>query len=97
VGRVAGIVLAPVPEPVRAQTSLKKGQGVLIVELDRNAVQGKPDLAPLELHDIITHVDDLTVTSPESLVKALNALEPGQVFQYRLLRGGMTRIVPAKK
>jgi S1-C subfamily serine protease len=94
--RVAGLVLGPVPEAVRAQTRLGRGEGVLVEEIDEKS-RGRPDMAPLRRFDVVTRVADRPVGSAGDFVKALNELEPGEKFFYRLLRGGVTLIVPARK
>jgi len=97
-GRVyGGFRLTVVPEVARAQTDLQKGWGVLVAGLDPETPRRASALKVLRPYDIVTHVERDPVDGPEELIEALEALPSGTKFQFRVLRGGVTQIIWARR
>jgi hypothetical protein len=92
-----GFVLGSVPPEVQAHVDLREGWGVFVRSVPEERDRKKSWLPPLEPYDIITQVDDDLVTSLEAFAEALDDAQPGAVVRFRILRGGWTRIVTARK
>ncbi len=91
-----GVVLQNVPEEVRAQVSLPKGQGVTISEVvpDSPAAAAK-----LRRFDIVVKVDGKPLTSGQVLVDAVGAAKDKKLT-LEILREGKTLkvdVTPAKR
>jgi hypothetical protein len=93
----AGLVLREVPDMLRAQLDLEAGRGILVDEVNRDLTAGRRDIGAFTLYDIVTHVDDVRITTAEQFVTALNAMKPGQAFHARVLRKGLTRILRGER
>jgi hypothetical protein len=95
--RYATLLLEPVPEILLAQIDLPAGRGLLVSDIDLEASRGRPDLAVLRRHDIITHIGETPIDSPERLADTLNGLAPGETFRWRLLRKGVLVLLNARR
>jgi len=95
--KYAGLVLSEVPDMLRAQVDLGEGRGVLVDEVNRELTAGSRDIAAFRLYDIVTHVDDVRISTAAQFVRTFNAMKPGHPFQARVLRKGLTRILRGEK
>ena len=92
-----GLTLSPVPAALRVQLDLPRGAGVLVAAIDDGATAGRPDLASLQRHDVVTHVGDERIETGEAFVEALNRYARGDEFTLRVVRRGRTRILRVKR
>ena len=92
-GMFHGLGLATVPELLAAQLPIEEGRGVLVASVDEKTLAGERDLRLLRVHDVITHLNQDTVDSPEEFQKALDRIPPGAPIDMRIIRKGITRIL----
>ena len=95
--KYAGLVLCQIPDRVLAQVDLDSGRGVLVDEVNRELAAGRRWIAVFKRYDIITHVDGARITTAADFVRILNSMKPGEPFQLRVLRKGITRILRGEK
>ena len=96
-GMFHGLGLVPVPELLAAQLPIEEGRGVLVASVDEKVLAAERDLKRLRVHDVITHLNEDTVDSPEEFQKALLKIPPGAPIDMRILRKGMTRILRTER
>ena len=92
-----GVVLAKVPEVVRAQLPITSREGVLVLALDKNLTRIRPDLKFLERYDIITTIDRHSVSTPQGVAKELSRFAKGDEFTMRVYRKGSLKIYRIKR
>ena len=92
-----GVVLAKVPEVVRAQLPITLREGVLVLALDKNLTRIRPDLKLLERYDIITTIDRHSVSSPQGVARELSRFSKGDEFTMRVYRKGSLKIYRIKR
>jgi S1-C subfamily serine protease len=93
----AGVVLADVPDLLRAHLELPQGQGILVDSVDRERLAAARELALLERYDVIVGIDGTRIATAEQFVKTLNGYARGRAFELRVLRKGVTRILRGEK
>ena len=96
-GMFHGLGLVPVPEILAAQLPIDEGRGVLVATVDEKELAAERDLRLLRVHDVITHVNEDTIDSPEEFQKALQSIPPGAPIDMRILRKGLTRILRTER
>ncbi len=92
-----GVVLANVPEVVRAQLPMTSREGVLVLALDKNLTRVRPDLKFLERYDVITTIDRHSVSTPQGVAKELSRFAKGDEFTMRVYRKGSLKIYRIKR
>jgi S1-C subfamily serine protease len=80
-----------------AQLPIEEGRGVLVASVDEKALAAERDLKRLRVHDVITHLNEDTVDSPEEFHRALQQIPPGAHIDMRILRKGITRILRTER
>ena len=80
-----------------AELCAARGAQVVVADINEDISKKRSEVAPLKRFDVITHVDEYAVSSPEKFVEAINAVKKGESFSYRLLRKGITKILRAQK
>jgi hypothetical protein len=96
-GMFHGLGLLPVPEMLAAQLPIDQGRGVLVASVDEKALAAERDLKVLQVHDVITKLNEDTVDSPEEFQQALERIPPGAPMDMRILRKGITRILRTQR
>jgi hypothetical protein len=96
-GMFHGLGLVSVPEVLAAQLPIEEGRGVLVASVDDKALAAERDLKRLRVHDVITHLNEDTVDSPEEFQEALLKIPPGAPIDMRILRKGITRILRTER
>ena len=89
-----GVGIDPVSEEVANRAAKAQvGEGVII-----NAVfEGDPaDMAGLKVGDIILKIGGSEITSPNSMIRVIGAMTPGQTINLDILRKGKHSVVPVK-
>ena len=92
-----GVVLAKVPEVVRAQLPITLREGVLVLALDKNLTRIRPDLKFLERYDVITTIERHSVSTPQGVAKELSRFAKGDEFTMRVYRKGSLKIYRIKR
>ena len=92
-----GVVLAKVPEVVRAQLPITSREGVLVLALDKNLARTRPDLKFLERYDIITTINRHSVSTPQGVARELSRFTRGDEFTMRVYRKGGLKIYRIKR
>lgn len=92
-----GVLLTALPKMVQAHLDLREGEGLLVREIQERTTRRPSQTAPLELYDVLTHVDMWRVSNPKQFLAAMESVPPGSTFRYRLLRKGWAKIVTATK
>jgi hypothetical protein len=85
-----GVVFTSIPEIVAAQVMLEDGKGVLVAGVDEKVRKKDPFLSLLKRYDILTHVNETAIGTPEDAVKVLATAGDGDL---RVLRKGTFRIL----
>jgi len=78
-----GVATLPLPKVVAEHKQVTPGTG-LVVEL---VVEGSPaEVAGIQSNDVLTHLDDQILVSPEQLSVLLKHYQPGDEVEIKLLR-----------
>lgn len=92
-----GVVLAKVPDVVRAQLPITSREGVLVLALDRNLTRIRSDLKFLKRYDIITAIDRHSVSTAAGVADELSRFSRGDEFTMRVYRKGSLKIYRIKR
>lgn len=76
-----GLVVAPVDDRMRERLKLPRG-GVAVTSISPGAAAD----AGLRSGDVVTHIDNQAVNSPEAFAERVDALEPGRVVPFLVAR-----------
>jgi serine protease Do len=88
-----GVGIDPVSEEVAKRTNGQEGVGVII----NSIFEGDPaDLAGLKIGDIILKIGGSEINSPNSMIRVIGAITPGQTINLDILRKGKHKIMPVK-
>ena len=88
-----GVGIDPVSEEVAKRTNAKEGVGVII----NSVFEGDPaDLAGLKIGDIILKIGGAEINSPNSMIRVIGAITPGQTINLDILRKGKHKIMPVR-
>jgi hypothetical protein len=93
--RLGGILFRPVPAMLVAQVDLEERRGALVAEVAPEAARGP--FGVLERFDIVTHVAETAVTSPEQLGDSIQRLPPASEYELRVLRKGRAMIFTVRR
>ena len=71
----------------------KRGDGVIV----NSVFEGDPaHLAGLKVGDIILKIGGVKVDSPNSLIRIIGTISPGQTINLDILREGKRNLIPVK-
>ena len=88
-----GVGIDPVSEEVAKRTKAQVGEGVII----NSIFEGDPaDMAGLKVGDIILKIGGSEINSPNSMIRVIGAITPGQTINLDILRKGKHTVVPVK-
>ena len=89
-----GVGIDPVSEEVANRAAKAQvGEGVII----NSVFEGDPaDMAGLKVGDIILKIGGSEITSPNSMIRVIGAMTPGQTINLDILRKGKHSVVPVK-
>ena len=89
-----GVGIDPVSEEVANRAAKAQvGEGVII----NSIFEGDPaDMAGLKVGDIILKIGGSEITSPNSMIRVIGAMTPGQTINLDILRKGKHSVVPVK-
>ena len=88
-----GVGIDPVSEEVAKRTKARVGEGVII----NSIFEGDPaDIAGLKVGDIILKIGGSEINSPNSMIRVIGAITPGQTINLDILRKGEHKLVPVK-
>jgi len=89
-----GVGIDPVSEEVANRAAKAQvGEGVII----NSVFEGDPaDMAGLKVGDIILKIGGSEITSPNSMIRVIGAMTPGQTINLDILRKGKHTVVPVK-
>ena len=88
-----GVGIDPVSEEVAKQSKVQVGEGVII----NSVFEGDPaDMAGLKVGDIILKIGGSEINSPNSMIRVIGAITPGQTINLDILRDGKPKLVPVK-
>jgi serine protease Do len=88
-----GVGIDPISEEIAKQENVREGVGVII----NSVFEGDPaDQAGLKIGDIILKIGGSEINSPNSMIRVIGAITPGQTINLDILRKGKHRVVPIK-
>ena len=89
-----GVGIDPVSEEVANRAAKAQvGEGVII----NSIFEGDPaDMAGLKVGDIILKIGGSEIDSPNSMIRVIGAITPGQTINLDILRKGEHKLVPVK-
>ena len=89
-----GVGIDPVSEEVANRAAKAEvGEGVII----NSIFEGDPaDMAGLKVGDIILKIGGSEIDSPNSMIRVIGAITPGQTINLDILRKGEHKLVPVK-
>ncbi len=89
-----GVGIDPVSEEVANRAAKAQvGEGVII----NSVFEGDPaDMAGLKVGDIILKIGGSEIDSPNSMIRGIGAITPGQTINLDILRKGEHKLVPVK-
>jgi serine protease Do len=88
-----GVGIDPVSEEVAKRTKGQEGVGVII----NSVFEGDPaHQAGLKIGDIILKIGGAEINSPNSMIRVIGAITPGQTINLDILRQGKHKIMPVK-
>lgn len=86
-----GVMTRAVEPELRAQTKLKDGFGLLVIEV----MPGSPaSEAGIKVHDILTRLDDQQLVNMEQLMTLVRSRQKGDKVSFTLITGGEEKTVP---
>ena len=88
-----GVGIDPVSEEVAKRTKAQEGVGVIINSIFEG---GPADIAGLKVGDIILKIGGSEINSPNSMIRVIGAITPGQTINLDILRKGEHKLVPVK-
>jgi len=88
-----GVGIDPINDELAKKVNLKPGVGVLV----NSVFEGDPaHLAGLKVGDIILKIGGIKIDSPNSLIRIIGTISPGQTINLDILRNGENKVVPVK-
>jgi serine protease Do len=88
-----GVGIDLISEEIANQENVMKGVGVII----NSVFEGDPaDQAGLKIGDIILKIGGSEINSPNSMIRVIGAVTPGQTINLDIIRKGKRKIVPVK-
>lgn len=88
-----GVGIEPVTPEMAKTAKIKSGNGVIV----NTVFEGDPaDKAGLKVGDLILKIGGTPVHSPNSLIRMIGAISPGQTVYLNILRDGQSKMIPVK-
>ena len=88
-----GVGIDPITEEMAEKINVKQGAGVIV----NSVFDGDPaHLAGLKVGDIILKIGGSKIDSPNSLIRIIGTISPGQTINLDILRNGEHKVVPVK-
>jgi len=88
-----GVGIDPITDSLAEKNNVKQGVGVIV----NSVFEGDPaQLAGLKVGDIILKIGGVKIDSPNSLIRIIGTISPGQTINLDILRKGERKVVPVK-
>ena len=88
-----GVGIDPITDMLAEKNNVKQGVGVIV----NSVFEGDPaHLAGLKVGDIILKIGGVKIDSPNSLIRIIGTISPGQTINLDILRKGESKVVPVK-
>ena len=88
-----GVGIDPITDALAEKNNVKQGVGVIV----NSVFEGDPaHLAGLKVGDIILKIGGVKIDSPNSLIRIIGTISPGQTINLDILRKGERKVVPVK-
>jgi len=88
-----GVGIDPITDMLAEKNNVKQGVGVIV----NSVFEGDPaHLAGLKVGDIILKIGGVKIDSPNSLIRIIGTISPGQTINLDILRKGERKVVPVK-
>ena len=88
-----GVGIDPITDVLAEKNNVKQGDGVIV----NSVFEGDPaHLAGLKVGDIILKIGGVKVDSPNSLIRIIGTISPGQTINLDILREGKRNLIPVK-
>ena len=88
-----GVGIDPITDVLAEKNNVKLGDGVIV----NSVFEGDPaHLAGLKVGDIILKIGGVKVDSPNSLIRIIGTISPGQTINLDILREGKRNLIPVK-
>ena len=88
-----GVGIDPITDMLAEKNNVKQGVGVIV----NSVFEGDPaHLAGLKAGDIILKIGGVKIDSPNSLIRIIGTISPGQTINLDILRKGERKVVPVK-
>jgi len=88
-----GVGIDPITDVLAEKNNVKQGVGVIV----NSVFEGDPaHLAGLKVGDIILKIGGVKIDSPNSLIRIIGTISPGQTINLDILRKGERKVVPVK-
>ena len=86
-----GVGIDPITDVLAEKNNVKRGVGVIV----NSVFEGDPaHLAGLKVGDIILKIGGVKIDSPNSLIRIIGTISPGQTINLDILRKGERKMVP---
>lgn len=88
-----GVGIDPISEEMAEKIKIRQGTGVIV----NSVFEGDPaHLAGLKVGDIILKIGGAKIDSPNSLIRIIGTITPGQTINLDIIRDGEHKVVPVK-
>ena len=88
-----GVGIDPVTDEVAKENNAEEGRGVII----NSIFDGDPAArAGLKIGDIILRIGGSKINSPNSMIRVIGSITPGQTINLDILRDGRVEVIPVK-
>ena len=88
-----GVGIDPITDMLAEKNNVKQGVGVIV----NSVFEGDPaHLAGLKVGDIILKIGGVKIDSPNSLIRIIGMISPGQTINLDILRDGKHEVIPVK-
>ena len=88
-----GVGIDPITDALAEKNNVKQGVGVIV----NSVFEGDPaHLAGLKVGDIILKIGGVKIDSPNSLIRIIGTISPGQTINLDILRKGERKVVSVK-
>ena len=88
-----GVGIDPITDVLAEKNNVKQGVGVIV----NSVFEGDPaHLAGLKVGDIILKIGGVKIDSPNSLIRIIGTISPGQTINLDIIRKGERKVVPVK-
>ena len=88
-----GVGIDPITDVLAEKNNVKRGVGVIV----NSVFEGDPaHLAGLKVGDIILKIGGVKIDSPNSLIRIIGTISPGQTINLDILRKGKRNLIPVK-